>query len=578
MQKKPLTHWILGCLFALHGLGVGAASVDDSARMLAGLSAGNSPASLSAAAYNQYAQGLDQSWKRYESRVYLPIRNWFKGELPPQDSPVVFYPFSGPDFPTLNAVYPKAERYVMVAIQAAGKPLDLDAISAADSQRLTAQISKASEKFGHIGFFLTNDLEENAAKKGVTLSPTLTLMFFVSRLGYRIDRILPLQIGADGSAYPLDPDTAANWHSVRFEMRKDGRPVSLDYLRIDLSDHNLLKAEGQRRFIEQHAKFPTLLKAASHLPQNGGFTVVRNAIVNAAPLVVQDETGIDYSLLSKHFSVQLYGGFTRPHHLFNPGHQKALAEAYAKSRNTRPLPFIVGYNKQSGASLQIAARSPLHQEPAGPVEKLAAASGKTEAASKPSPPTTPPVAVDKPLSPPPAKPALAQDATPPKVTSPEPQVMVAPPVPAAQPAQLPAPRQSPALPAKPVVAAQTTPQIPAYKVEAAPIRMPERTLYLSYRNNETAHTAYLDKASALLLQQLAPSKTYFRKDQRVVMTIKLERNGNIRSVEVDRSSGNAQLDKHSVYAVRRLKALPAFPESLAAATDVLGIVLSFPAE
>jgi len=98
-----------------------------------------------------------------------------------------------------------------------------------------------------------------------------------------------------------------------------------------------------------------VLKAASHLPQDPEFTVLRDSILRNAPTVVQDETGIEYDMLAQQFAVRLYGRFTRPNSLFSAGLQGSLASAY-RAGGAKPLPFLFGYEKDAGPAVQVAVR------------------------------------------------------------------------------------------------------------------------------------------------------------------------------------------------------------------------------
>ena len=112
------------------------------------------------------------------------------------------------------------------------------------------------------------------------------------------------------------------------------------------------------KWLANHATHPTLLKAASHLLQMPSFSKLRDMVMARAPVVVQDETGLDYVDLSKIGQVTLYGGFLYPHELFNRNRQASLALAYKQSKNTKPLPFAFSYNKgQERRCMQIVKRS-----------------------------------------------------------------------------------------------------------------------------------------------------------------------------------------------------------------------------
>ena len=101
-----------------------------------------------------------------------------------------------------------------------------------------------------------------------------------------------------------------------------------------------------------------LLKAASHLLQETYFSILRDILVAKAKMVIQDETGLNYTHLSQIGPVDLYGGFLYPHELFNRKKQESLAQAYKDSKNIKPLPFAFSYNKTTERrSVQIVRRA-----------------------------------------------------------------------------------------------------------------------------------------------------------------------------------------------------------------------------
>lgn len=339
---------------------IAALSADRIARLLAGMEV-SAPAGveLSETRLREYAHGAKARWEEYERRIGQPMQNWAQGALESAAGAVVFYPFSGPDFATVQRMYPDAGRYVLVALQRAGPPPALDSAGAADIALFFTRFGDAWKQFAQIGFFRTLDLDEEARQQGLRAGTTAPLIAFAVRSGFRIVAVEPVRVNAAGSDLEIHPGPraeAATWDSVRISLERAGRGIVLDYLRINLSDKALDAAPGVRAFTERMAGNRTVLKAASHLLQNPRFTIVRDALLARAPSILQDETGIEYTLLAKTFEVTLYGRFSKPHHLFNQESQRALAQAYASRPDVKPLPFRVSYQRLPEANLQVAVR------------------------------------------------------------------------------------------------------------------------------------------------------------------------------------------------------------------------------
>lgn len=330
------------------------------ARVVAGLQpnpAGFEPAAR--ALFPSFARDVSAQWNSYREKIGLPMENWACTEVDSTAGETVFYPFSGPDLPSVNQLYPQAGRYIMVAMQRAGLPPALERQSATELKRTLNAYRARWRFFARTGFFRTNDLEDFASRNEVTVSVTSQLMAFAARLGYEVEAVEPMQVSADGKDLvraTSDPATSAAWGSVRLTLVKNGRRVLVDYVRMDLSDSMLKKYPANRMFVEQAVANRMLVKAASHLLQKHYFSILRGAILARAPSVVQDETGLDYSALAGVFKTKLYGKFVKVHNLFQTNAQQSLALAYQNTRDIKPLTFRLGYDKSEGSAVVVATR------------------------------------------------------------------------------------------------------------------------------------------------------------------------------------------------------------------------------
>lgn len=295
------------------------------------------------------------AWSKYEKRIGAPLSEWSGHEIGYSGGGTVFYPFSGPDFLTVARMFPNADRYVLVAIQNARPPVQPEKMSAELRQKFDAKLGMAWERFGTLGFFRTEDLDDDQKDASTRLGVTTILMAFAARMGYEVLAVEPLEFSPEKREWMAASE--GNWRSVRLLLRKNGRQTTLDYIRLDLSNGGLQANIEKEDWIGQMSHQPTLLKAASHLLQEQHFSILRDALVQQAPIVVQDETGLEYADLKKIGAVTLYGNFRQTHHLFKNTTQKELAVAYRHARHTPSVPFAFSYLKEAGLrSLQIARR------------------------------------------------------------------------------------------------------------------------------------------------------------------------------------------------------------------------------
>jgi len=342
----------------------GGLSVDETARLLAGLSAEGAALDDSRATQAaRYAKEFSDRWRTYDRRIASVITKWAAEELESTPGETIYYPFAGPDLPTVHALYPDAGRFILVALQVAGPVPRLDDMTDNAFRWFMNVFRRGWVGFSRRGYFLTNDMKRDMHEESVLGGITPVLLGFASRLGFEVRDITPIRLAADGSdveVHPGDRGDRATWNSVRLDLkrRSDGGRVIVDYVHLDLSDQSLRSDEAGRRWIERVSRHRVVTKAASHLMQRPFFSIVRDAILKHAPSLWQDETGIDYSELTPHFDITLYGDFTRAHRLWTAGVQRSLAQAYQQRDDVRPLPFRVGYEKASGSCVQVAVRRP----------------------------------------------------------------------------------------------------------------------------------------------------------------------------------------------------------------------------
>jgi hypothetical protein len=358
-------------LGALQAAPVSASTPSQTARLLAGLPVEDEAASaVSASGLGAYTSTVDGWWTTYDERLGGPLSSWAREHIAQTDG-TIFYPFAGADFPTVHRLYPNATRYVLMALEPAGRLPDLTG-ARADSDRILQVFLAMMEEFHRRGYFITAELGEQFSR-GLTPLEGITsvLAMTAEREGFEVRSVEPVRVADDGSELVPregDRDDRRTWRSgVRLELgrRSDGATVLLDYLRLDLSNENLQSNAAEAAFVTQMTSHPVLVKAASYLLQYGSFSFLRDAILANSPSVVQDDSGVDYAYLTRHFEVELYGRYERPHFEFSQDLQQSLVRAYA-DRRAQPLPsFRFGYWKDGLWCLQYARRpQPASEAPA----------------------------------------------------------------------------------------------------------------------------------------------------------------------------------------------------------------------
>lgn len=330
-----------------------------SARLLAG-QAVEPESSVALTAVRAHARKLAPVMTEYEQQSGTPMQAWAARELSPSAGQTVFYPFSGPDFLTVHRLFPKASRFVLVALQEGGLPPVIERMPERTAVATLRVHGNAMVSFAQKGFFVTAKLGRGYSVPGAWTGITGMLMAFAVLEGYDVLEAAPLRVTDDQPDVValVAPDShAADWSSVRLVLRdRDARIVLLDYLDLDLSNSGLPSGSAARRIVERSATEHVLIKAASHLLQYPGFTALRDIILNETKELVQDETGVRYAELEDPFTVTLYGKFVGVNRLFDPRPQHALKIAYQERTDIRPLDFPFGYHKPAGSCLIVGRR------------------------------------------------------------------------------------------------------------------------------------------------------------------------------------------------------------------------------
>ncbi len=309
-----------------------------------------------------YGRQLKKHWAKYEERIGVPLRTWATAHVPKVDGGVVFYPFGGPDFTTVYRVFPRADRYVLIALQRAGRAPRLYEATDHRLGQVLRLFEGGLKEFAQRGFFLTKEMNRLFDWDTTVEGMTGVIAAFAELEGFDILKVDPIQVNPQSGfveTHPGDHAQRKNWNSVRLYLqnRGDRRTVIIDYLRMNLYDEYLRKIPGQVKMIERMSLYPTFLKAASHLLQQDGFATVRESLLEYANLVVQDESGLPYTRLTEKFEVELFGRFTLTNKLFRGVKGwRELAQAFKEKPPKVGVDFPIGYRKPVGSCLMVATR------------------------------------------------------------------------------------------------------------------------------------------------------------------------------------------------------------------------------
>jgi hypothetical protein len=326
---------------------------DDVGRFLAGLpgNPGSPFAELEdTPAWKDHRNVLDTAWKNADENLIQGLAEFQRDELnrPPVDRAPVFYPFSGPDTLTPLVCFPRAETYVLVALEPAGT---LPSLKQIEKKKLPAYLGAVRKTMASIlgkSFFVTREMDRQFRGQVTDglLSPMLQLLVRTNHtvLGFRYVRL-------DESGRMVE--RPANFHTpgpignkgfeVEFRSDADQSIHRLTYLSVNVSDKRLRDDSAFLAYAATLKGSTTLLKATSYMTHKPEFSMIRLLVVKISGAVLQDDSGIPYRYFdSRVWTVQLYGGYQRPFGSFKWMEQKDLRAAYQQP-GVRPLPMRIGY-------------------------------------------------------------------------------------------------------------------------------------------------------------------------------------------------------------------------------------------
>ncbi len=329
------------------------ASVNDTARFLAGLPVSGNSSLLPltrASSWREHATVFDQAWTKLNALQFAGIRDWEANYLPQASGPipVAFYLFSGPDYLYANQFFPNASTYVLAGTEPIGPLPDVARLTGPALEPALHNFEKALNSVLSFSFFITKDMKTDLQQE--QLQGTLPIFYvFLARAGKTITDITFLSLDQSGNPQINGPATAARKGPltpgvrITFAGAPGSAPQTLYYFTTDLSDEGIRSHPGFVKFCEQLGLGQSLLKSASYLMFEPGFTLVRDFLLTHSTVLIQDDSGIPIAdFAPEKWDLRLFGSYGGPIDLFKQHFQPQLQSLYQAS-HPPPLAFGIGY-------------------------------------------------------------------------------------------------------------------------------------------------------------------------------------------------------------------------------------------
>lgn len=348
----------------------------DLARLLAGLPAekGSVVAKYQETeAWQKYQKVADKIWEKILKEKRPAMLQWQQKYLqaPNAQEGLLFYPFSGPDFLHASTFFPSAQQIVMMGLEPIGSLPDMENISVHSPENYYKGLERSLYAVLKYSFFITKSMDVDfRGRIDKRIDGTLpAIMIFMARTGHRILNYEKVAITRDGGLEVAKTDKDKNiYYGTKLTFHKVGesKQKTLYFFGVNLSNSPYLGLGGlkQRSDLSKYLKSlqpqATYLKSASYLMYGGGFSIIREIILQQSKFVLQDDSGMAFKNFTKDnaWDITLFGRYAGPIKLFRHHYQYDMKKAYEKDGgySIKELPFGIGYQFVKGNSNLILAK------------------------------------------------------------------------------------------------------------------------------------------------------------------------------------------------------------------------------
>lgn len=269
------------------------------------------------------------------------------------DSMMLFYPFSGPDFINADAFFPEARTTIMFGLEPVGYvPRISDNISNDELAKVYKILRRSIDSIAHLGYFMTFEMSRDLHMVTQLDGNLSIIALFMAQRNYHILNIKKVVIDDNGNIVDSIPgkidkdspkDDYISGGLIEYMKPNEYKVRKLYYFSHDVSDQSLAKTPQMIKFFDKFHIDVAFFKAASYLCS--WMKTVREYVLNNANSVVQDDSGIPVKYFKDtEWNKTFYGKYSRTLKVFYRAFfQKGLKEIYDKDTTIIPLKFKFGY-------------------------------------------------------------------------------------------------------------------------------------------------------------------------------------------------------------------------------------------
>lgn len=291
--------------------------------------------------YRKYSNQITKNWNQLCVRSLKRVRPWALANLDPylkDKVQSVFYVFGGPDISYACEFFPYANEYILVGLEPLGNFRSIERlVSSGNLQAFSTAINTYLRK----GYFITSEMGKHFSRNEGSRGGLGMILLQLSRLNYDIISVESLGINSEGT---IVSDGANVLSIVKIVFRKNPSEDELStayYIRMDLSNGNMRRLKMLANFVK-NKKFITFVKSASYALQDRDFSTLRNFILYNTEAILQDDTGIAFSMLGR-WNRRIFGQYSGATLKIFKNYIQEDMVRYFQSHASTPINFQLGY-------------------------------------------------------------------------------------------------------------------------------------------------------------------------------------------------------------------------------------------
>jgi len=305
--------------------------------------------------WKDYKNSIDTPWNRITDERLSKMDKWSKDEVSTKinDTALMFYPFSGPDFLNAYHLFPNANEYILIAMEKLGSIPDLYAMNEEEIDAYLDAVNFGLRDIYKRSYFITGNMDQDLRKQKV--DGVLPLLYvFLQRTGHEIYDFGYYRLENDGVSFteieaPTNSLEVAECIKFKVLKKGDNKLKNVTYFYADISNDGFAKNPVFLQYLKSQRACNSFIKSASYLSHYETFSNIRDLVLDKSNSVLEDDTGIPYRYFIDDWNHYLYGAYEKPIADFQSTYlfQEDLDEEY-KATEVKPLDFSLGYHWRSG--------------------------------------------------------------------------------------------------------------------------------------------------------------------------------------------------------------------------------------